>query len=164
MAKCPKCKQSNGGLFGGTCDSCYEADSKSKVTEYQARRERVEAESAAFASAMSALVQRTTAAFELPGHRITQSLGMVRGISVRSPKIGQGLVATIETIGGGENSALAKMCDDSRETALQRMWENAVKVGANAVIACRYDANEVAAGITEVLCYGTAVAIEPVQA
>lgn len=159
MAKCPKCGKKS-GFLGGWCDECSaehdRAAGQAAATEQAAVKEKAEELTAAFRT----LTVQTTTAFAIPGFRIVRSFGMVRGICVRSPKIGQGFVASLETIGGGENSALTQMCEDTRETALRRMWEHAHTLGANAVIGSRYDANEVAAGITEVICYGTAVQVE----
>ncbi|MFS8083658.1 MAG: YbjQ family protein [Ginsengibacter sp.] len=158
MAKCDVCGKKV-GLLPGTCDECNER----ATTDRQATALRAEtqaaAKAAAYAAAIKLLGRRTTTGTDLPNVRITAVLGIVRGLSVRSPRIGQGLMASLETIGDGENSALAQMCDDTRQAALTRMWAAAYAMSADGIIACRYDANEVAAGITEVLCYGTAVTL-----
>jgi uncharacterized protein YbjQ (UPF0145 family) len=105
--------------------------------------------------------QFTTTAFELPGYRTVRSLGVVRGIIVRSRSVIGNIGATVQTLFGGNISLYTSLCEHAREDAFNLMLEHAGQLGANAVIGVRYDANEVAAGVTEVLCYGTAVVVEP---
>ena len=102
----------------------------------------------------------TTTAFELPGYRITKSFGVVRGIVVRSRSIVGNFGAQLQSIFGGNISLYTSLCERAREDAFQLLLAHAGELGANAVIGLRYDATEVAPGITEVLCYGTAVAVE----
>ena len=102
-----------------------------------------------------------TTAFDLPGHRIVRNLGLVRGIIVRSRSIVGNIGATLQSIVGGNITLYTELCERAREDAYQLMMQHAVARGANAIIGVRYDANEIAAGITEVLAYGTAVRIEP---
>jgi len=102
----------------------------------------------------------TTTAFDLPGYRITRSLGVVRGIIVRSRSIVGNIGAGIQTLFGGNISIYTNLCERAREDAFQQMLEHGSKLGANAVIGVRYDATEIAQGVTEVLCYGTAVFVE----
>jgi len=102
----------------------------------------------------------TTTAFELPGFRVAKSFGVVRGIVVRSRSIIGKLGAGIQSIFGGNISLYTNMCERAREDAYNLMLTHAGAVGANAVIGVRYDATEIAQGITEVLCYGTAVYVE----
>ena len=104
--------------------------------------------------------QNVTTAFELTGFRITKNLGVVRGITVRSRNIFLNIAAWIQTLFGGNITLYTQLCEKTREEAFQLMLQHAQEVGANAVIGMRYDANEVMNGVTEVLCYGTAVVVE----
>jgi uncharacterized protein YbjQ (UPF0145 family) len=101
-----------------------------------------------------------TTAFELPGHRITRNLGIVRGIVVRSRSIVGNVGAALQSIVGGNISLYADLCEKAREDAFELMLKHAGLVGANAIIGMRYDANDVTSGITEVLAYGTAVMVD----
>jgi uncharacterized protein YbjQ (UPF0145 family) len=103
----------------------------------------------------------TTTTFELPGYRTTKSFGVVRGIIVRSRSIVGNFGASIQSLFGGNISIYTSLCERAREDAFQLMLAHAGELGANAVIGVRYDATELAPGITEVLCYGTAVFVEP---
>jgi uncharacterized protein YbjQ (UPF0145 family) len=102
----------------------------------------------------------TTTGFELPGYRVTRSFGVVRGLIVRSRSIVGNFGARIQSIFGGNISIYTTLCEQARQDAFQLMLAHAGELGANAVIGVRYDATEVDAGITEVLCYGTAVFVE----
>jgi uncharacterized protein YbjQ (UPF0145 family) len=102
-----------------------------------------------------------TTAFELPGYRIVENLGLVRGIVVRSRSIFGNIGATLQTIFGGNITLYAELCEKARADAYVLMMVHAGELGANAVIGVRYDANEVASAVTEVLAYGTAVVVEP---
>src|SRR3954454_6704178 len=102
----------------------------------------------------------TTTAFELPGYRITKSCGVVRGIIVRSRSIVGNFGASIQSLFGGNISIYTTLCEQARQDAFELMLSHAGEVGANAIIGVRYDATELAPGITEVLCYGTAVFVE----
>jgi uncharacterized protein YbjQ (UPF0145 family) len=102
----------------------------------------------------------TTTTFELPGYRTVKSFGVVRGIIVRSRSIIGNFGASIQAIFGGNISLYSELCERARGDAFNRMLEHAGQMGANAVIGVRYDATEIAPGITEVLCYGTAVFVE----
>ena len=102
-----------------------------------------------------------TTAFELPGRRITKNLGLVRGIVVRSRSIIGNIGAGLQTLFGGNITLYTELCERARGDAYRLMIEHAGDMGANAIIGMRYDANEVAAGVTEVLAYGTAVVTEP---
>jgi uncharacterized protein YbjQ (UPF0145 family) len=104
----------------------------------------------------------TTTGFELTGHRIVKNLGVVRGIIVRSRSIVGTIGAGLQTILGGNITILTDLCEKTRQDALNQMLDHARALGANAVIGLRYDATEVMQGVTEVLCYGTAVVVEPV--
>ena len=112
-------------------------------------------------SLMSNTHALTTTTFELPGYRIRRSLGVVRGIIVRSRSIFGNVGASIQSLFGGNISLYTSLCERTREDAFQLMLEHAGALGANAVVGVRYDATEIAPGMTEVLCYGTAVFVEP---
>jgi len=99
----------------------------------------------------------------LDGYRVVQNLGIIRGIVVRSRSIVGNIGAALQTLVGGNISLLTDLCERTREEAFQLMLTHASEVGANAVIAVRYDATEVMNGVTEVLCYGTAVVVEGEQ-
>src|SRR6185436_5600494 len=103
----------------------------------------------------------TTTAFELPGYRVVKSFGVVRGIVVRSRSIVGNIGARIQSLFGGNISLYTELCERARGDAFNQMLEHAGQLGANAVIGMRYDATEIAEGISEVLCYGTAVFVEP---
>jgi uncharacterized protein YbjQ (UPF0145 family) len=103
----------------------------------------------------------TTTAFSLDGHRIVKNLGLVRGITVRSRSVIGNFGASIQSIFGGNITIYETLCEQAREQALEKMFQHARELGANAVIGVRYDATELMPGITEVLCYGTAVLVEP---
>ena len=103
----------------------------------------------------------TTTAFDLPGYRITKTFGVVRGIIVRSRSVIGNVGASIQAIFGGNITLYTNLCEQARGDAFQLMLQHAGEQGANAVIGVRYDATELAPGITEVLCYGTAVFVEP---
>jgi len=100
-------------------------------------------------------------AFELPGQRIVRNLGVVRGIVVRSRSIVGNIGAALQTLAGGNITLYTQLCERAREDAFNLMMQHASESGANAVVGMRYDANEVAAGVTEVLAYGSAVVVEP---
>jgi uncharacterized protein YbjQ (UPF0145 family) len=102
----------------------------------------------------------TTTTFTLPGFRIVENLGVVRGVVVRSRSIiGHGL-ATLQTVFGGNIVLFTQLCERTRGEAFDVMVRHAVEIGANAVVGVRYDANDIMRGVTEVLCYGTAVVVE----
>jgi uncharacterized protein YbjQ (UPF0145 family) len=101
-----------------------------------------------------------TTATELPGYRIVRNIGIVRGIIVRSRSILGSLGAGLQTIIGGNITLYTQLCEKTREDAYELMMQHAAEHGANAVIAMRYDANDIMQGVTEVLAYGTAVMVE----
>ena len=102
-----------------------------------------------------------TTALELPGQRIVRNLGVVRGIVVRSRSIVGNIGAALQSLVGGNITLYTELCERARQDAFALMLQHAAEHGANAVIGMRYDANEVADGITEVLAYGTAVVVQP---
>jgi uncharacterized protein YbjQ (UPF0145 family) len=104
----------------------------------------------------------TTTTFNLDGYRVVKTFGVVRGIIVRSRSIFGTIGAGLQTLVGGNISILTDLCERTRQDALTQMLEHARALGANAVIGLRYDATEIMQGVTEVLCYGTAVLVEPV--
>jgi uncharacterized protein YbjQ (UPF0145 family) len=101
-----------------------------------------------------------TTAFTLDGYKITKNLGIVRGITVRSRSVLGNIGAGFQALVGGNISIYTELCEKARIEAFEIMMRHAEQIGANAIIGMRYDANEVSAGITEVLCYGTAVVVE----
>lgn len=104
----------------------------------------------------------TTTAFELPGHRIVRNLGIVRGITVRSRSIFGTIGGSLQTIIGGNITLFTQLCEKTRGEAFEIMLAHARQIGANGVIGLRYDTTELMQGVSEVLCYGTAVVVEPV--
>jgi uncharacterized protein YbjQ (UPF0145 family) len=107
-----------------------------------------------------------TTALSLPGYKIVRTLGVVRGLTVRSRSIIGNFFGGIQSIFGGNITVYTNLCEQAREETYRLMCEHAEKHGANAIIAMRYDATELMAGLTEVLCYGTAVVVsrDPSQA
>lgn len=103
----------------------------------------------------------TTTGFTLPGYRIVETLGVVRGITVRSRSVFGTIGAGLQTIFGGNITMFTRLCEAAREEAFNILLVHAEEVGANALIGVRYDAGELAQGVQEVLCYGTAVLVEP---
>ena len=101
-----------------------------------------------------------TTAFELPGHRIVRNLGVVRGLTVRSRSIVGNLLGGLQTLFGGNITIYTQLCEQARAMTYDEMCEHARALGANAIVGMRYDATEVMPGLTEVLCYGTAVVVE----
>ncbi len=105
----------------------------------------------------------TTTAFTLDGYRITKNLGIVRGITVRSRSIFGTIGGSLQTIFGGNITLFTQLCERTRAESFEMMLQHARESGANAVIGVRYDATEVMQGVSEVLCYGTAVVVEPTE-
>lgn len=132
----------------GTCRECW--DKMSPDEQLKTRQ----------AANAPRLMASTT--FGIDGHRVTQSLGVVRGITVRSRSIFGTIGGALQTLVGGNITLFTELCEKTREEAFDMMIRHAEEVGANAVIGVRYDATEVLDGVTEVLCYGTAVVVQPV--
>ena len=107
--------------------------------------------------------QMVTTAFELPNYRVVQNLGVVRGIVVRSRNVFATIGAGLQTLVGGNITVFTKLCEQTRSDAFDIMIQHATEVGANAVIGARYDTTEIGQGVTEVLAYGTAVIVEPLN-
>ena len=105
----------------------------------------------------------TTTAFTIEGYRIVQNKGVVRGIIVRSRSIFGTIGGSLQTLVGGNITLFTDLCERTRADAFSQMLDHATALGANAVIGIRYDATEILNSVTEVLCYGTAVVVEPEQ-
>jgi uncharacterized protein YbjQ (UPF0145 family) len=104
-----------------------------------------------------------TTQFEIDGFRVTRTLGVVRGIVVRSRSIFGTIGAGLQTLVGGNITLLTNLCEKTRQEAFDVMLQHAAELGANAVVGARYDATEIMNGVTEVLAYGTAVVVEPAK-
>ena len=104
--------------------------------------------------------QWTTTCFTLPGYRVVRSLGVVRGVTVRSRGLGGQISASLRTIGGGRIIEYVELCEQTRGEAFDFMVQHAEAMGANAIVGVRYDATDLGNNMTEVLAYGTAVVIE----
>lgn len=102
-----------------------------------------------------------TTALTLPGYRVTRSLGVARGITVRSRSIVGNFLGALQSLFGGNITIYTTLCERARSETYRLMCEHAEALGGNAIVAMHYDATEVMAGLTEVLCYGTAVVVEP---
>jgi uncharacterized protein YbjQ (UPF0145 family) len=103
---------------------------------------------------------KTTTAFDIKGYSIVRNLGVVRGILVRSRSIFGSIGASLQTLIGGNITILSELCEKTREEAFDIMMKHAETLGANAIIGIRYESTEIFQGVTEVLCYGTAVVVE----
>jgi uncharacterized protein YbjQ (UPF0145 family) len=104
----------------------------------------------------------TTTAFTVDGYSVVQSLGVVRGITVRSRSIFGTIGGSLQTLLGGNITLFTELCEKTRAEAFEMMVNHAEELGANAVVGIRYDATELMQGVSEVLCYGTAVAVQPI--
>jgi uncharacterized protein YbjQ (UPF0145 family) len=109
---------------------------------------------------MAIFSDKVTTAFDLPGHRVIRNCGVARGVIVRSRSVMGSVGAALQTLLGGNISLYTGLCERARDDAYQLMLTQAQELGANAVIGVRYDATEVATGVTEVLAYGSAVRVE----
>ena len=107
--------------------------------------------------------EMTSSTFDLPGFRVVRGLGLVRGIVVRSRSLFGNIGASLQTLVGGDITLFTNLCERTREDAFNRMMKHAEQMGADAIIGVRYDATEIMGGVTEVLCYGTAVKVERAQ-
>jgi uncharacterized protein YbjQ (UPF0145 family) len=105
--------------------------------------------------------EMVTTALELPGRRIVRNIGVARGIVVRSRSLIGNFAGGLQTLFGGNISVYTNLCEQTRTESYRMMCEHAEANGANAIVAMRYDANEILSGVTEVICYGTAVIVEP---
>jgi len=149
--RCEKCgneyPSSHYFMVEGRCNECWE-----RMDEHE------RSEALRHAAKVHAL---TTTAFAIDGYRVTRSLGIVRGITVRSRSVFGTLGAALQTIVGGNITLFTELCEKTRSDAFEMMVVHAQQAGGNAVIGVRYDATEVMDGVTEVICYGTAVVVEP---
>ena len=116
-----------------------------------------------YISGKSVAHNMVTTQFELDGFRVTRTLGVVRGIVVRSRSIFGTIGASLQTLVGGNITLLTNLCEKTRQEAFDLMLRHAAELGGNAVVGARYDATEVMQGVTEVLAYGTAVFVEPTK-
>jgi uncharacterized protein YbjQ (UPF0145 family) len=147
---CEKCKQDFPSQYYFKTDRvCIECFNKLSENEKQA---------ALYRALMKHPMTSTT--FDIEGHRVVKQLGVVRGIVVRSRSLFGTIGASLQTILGGNITLYTELCEKTRGEAFDMMVSHAEKIGANAVIGVRYDATEVTDGVTEVLCYGTAVVVE----
>ncbi len=105
--------------------------------------------------------EMVTTALELPGWRIVRNIGVERGIVVRSRSLVGNFAAGLQTLFGGDISVYTNLCERTRTDSYRMMCDHAETNGANAIVAMRYDANEILSGVTEVICYGAAVFAEP---
>jgi len=148
--RCKICNQDFPSLYhfktADTCLGCYEGMTDEERTK---------------AAQPAKIFQMTTTAFTIDGYRIVKSFGVVRGITVRSRSVFGTIGASLQTIVGGNITLFSELCELTRAEAFEMMVNHAVERGANAVIGVRYDATEIMQGVTEVLCYGTAVLLEP---
>jgi len=110
---------------------------------------------------MSIEPHMVTTAFSLDGYQIHHSVGIVRGIIVRSRSVFGTIGASLQTLVGGDITLFTNLCEETRSHAFDRMCQHGFQMGANAIIGMRYDATEVMQSVTEVLCYGTAVVVKP---
>ena len=102
----------------------------------------------------------TTTTFDLPGYRVERNLGVVRGITVRSRSIFGTIGGALQTLAGGNITLFSELCEKTRAEAFEMMCSHAGALGANAVVGVRYDATELMQGVTEMVCYGTAVVVQ----
>lgn len=149
--KCEKCGENFPSRFyfrtDSVCSGCF------KQLGPAERKEALRADTAVHAL--------TTTAFEIDGYRVVRSLGVVRGIVVRSRSLFGTLGAGLQTIVGGNITLFTELCEKTRADAFDMMVRHAEQAGGNGVIGVRYDATELMSSVSEVLCYGTAVIIEP---
>jgi uncharacterized protein YbjQ (UPF0145 family) len=149
--RCERCGKEYPSLYyfkvGNVCNDCYEKLTPEERTALHRP---------------SPIQAMTTTAFTIDGYRIVKSLGVVRGIVVRSRSVFGTIGASLQTLVGGNITLFSELCEQTRSEAFEMLTRHAVERGANAVIGVRYDATEIMQGVTEVLCYGTAVVVEPV--
>jgi len=101
---------------------------------------------------------------DVPGYRIEAVLGEVMGLTVRSANMGANMIAGFRSLGGGEVNEYTKLMYDSRQTVMERMWQQTTERGGNAVVAFRFDSGEIGQSFTEMCAYGTAVVVRPIAA
>ncbi len=125
--------------------------------------EKLSSEEKKIAMSIPKMHTMTTTAFTIDGYKIVKNLGVVRGILVRSRSVFGTIGASLQTLIGGDITLFSELCEKTRSEAFDMMLNHALEIGANAVIGVRYDATEIMSGVTEVLCYGTAVVVEQVK-
>ena len=141
-----------------------DAAMKDRLNDLEKARESVTANAPYEVSQRYSLAHHmVTTAFTLDGYRVVRNLGVVRGITVRSRSIFGTIGGALHTVVGGNITAFTKLCETTRAEAFEIMIQHASEIGANAIIGMRYDATEVMSGVSEVLAYGTAVVVEPVE-
>jgi len=151
--KCEKCKQDYPSVYYFKTDTiCLDCFNKMTSDDKQA---------AYYKQLMKHPMTTTT--FTIEGYKVVKQLGVVRGITVRSRSIFGTIGAGIQTIFGGNITLFTELCEQTRADAFEMMATHAEEIGANAVIGVRYDTTEIMQGVTEVLCYGTAVLVKPVS-
>jgi uncharacterized protein YbjQ (UPF0145 family) len=112
---------------------------------------------------LAVLDTMVTTAFTLDGFTVERNLGIVRGIIVRSRSLLGTMGASLQTLVGGDITLFTNLCEETRAHAFQHMAQHAGQIGANAIVGVRYDATDIMQGVTEVLCYGTAVVVKPTR-
>jgi uncharacterized protein YbjQ (UPF0145 family) len=151
--KCVRCAREVPSPYylraGGLCEDC-----DGQVTPEERQR----------LAQPSGLRRMTSTTFDLPGYRVLEVLGVVRGITVRSRSIFGTIGGVVQTMVGGNISLFTDLCEQTRNEAFDMLLQHAAEMGANAVLGVRYDATEVMDGVTEVLCYGTAAVVQPAGA
>ncbi len=147
---CSKCGKEYPSLYyfkaGSICNDCWAKMTPEEQMEARRPHSRV----------------MTSTTFDVPGYKIIANLGVIRGITVRSRSIFGTIGGSLQTLVGGNITLFTELCEKTRAEAFDMMVQHAAEVGANAILGVRYDATEVLQGVTEVLCYGTAVVVEPV--
>jgi uncharacterized protein YbjQ (UPF0145 family) len=151
--KCEKC--------GKDYPSSYYFKTETVCIKCFSKMDPVEQKKARFDSLMKHPMTSTT--FDLDGYKVVKHIGVVRGITVRSRSIFGTIGASLQTLVGGNITLFTELCEKSRSEAFEMMVDHSEQIGANAVIGVRYDTTEMMDGVTEVLCYGTAVVVEPVE-
>jgi uncharacterized protein YbjQ (UPF0145 family) len=156
-ATCSRCGKKRGifeamtadiGSTEYVCDDC----------QWAIKREQEQRVAKAKQAAKEMMVSTT---FDLPGYRVVKNIGLVRGIVVRSRSVLGTVGASLQTLVGGDITLFTQLCEQTRKDAFEAMLQHAAELEANAVVGIRYDATEIAQGVTEVLAYGTAVSAEP---
>jgi uncharacterized protein YbjQ (UPF0145 family) len=149
--QCERCKTDYPSPYyfktGTVCTECFEKLPREEQDELR-RRDLVQ-------------FPLTSTTFTLEGYRVVRQLGVVRGLVVRSRSMFGTLGAGLQTIAGGDITLFTELCEKTRADAFRRMMEHAAQAGANAVVGIRYDTSAMMEGVNEVLCYGTAVIVEP---
>lgn len=147
-----------------TCDATIPADAQFCIICGAAVAPAATGKTQRIGAAIALDPAMVTSAFSLPGYRIVRSLGIVRGLTVRSAHIGGQIMASLQSLVGGNIRTMTNVCEHARTDAFLMALEHAAQTGANAIVGFGYDTTEIAQGMTEVLAYGTAVVVEPERA